>query len=1010
MMASQAIAAKVKPGETVTAISEDEWEKFASYVRMDVGEFKQWVGESRYSTQKLRKLFSEDMQEFPLHQAAMNGASALVILVLKKTGPDSVNGRDEHNKTALHYAARIGHMNIVNLLLKEPYVEADLKDDDGLTPLMEAASSGHEKIIERILQAAPGVDVNNTDNSNSSALLVSAWAGHESVVDFLLETEGLGVNINMQDSDGDSALHNAAQMGHAGIVAKVLKAGVDVNLRNSDGQTALHCAVAIRDKDIVIKILEAGVDVNLCNSDDDTTLHCAVQLGDADIAVKILEAGVGVNLRNSDGETALHCAVEIGDENIAAKILEAGVDVNLRNSDGETALHYAAKLGRLSMVELILPKSDASLQDTDGETPLHVAARNGHEDVAEKLIKETSVNVNSTTNHSMTALHFAVWNGHEGVVDKLLEVEDIDINNQDDDGDSPLHYAALNGYDSIAAKILQTKKVDVKLRNGEYKTALHLAVEQGFLKVFDVLTIDQDESVTTYDRDGNSLLHVATESGNEDIVEKIIAKLTVDDVNYQNDAKQTALHIAAKKGHATIITRILAVQGVKLSLKTKAGKTALHLAAAKGHATIVESILAKIGVDVLNAQTKKTGDTALHLAAKNGHETCVQILLKDPRVNLTLKNRDGESLIYIAAKQDSKSMLKMIHTSSKRLKKENEKINIWHECDKDGWTIVHLAAQNRCFNVFDFFFELIQEDFNCVNTILHQKETKGRKTAIDIAVDRDDTVMVQKLVEFKCIKLTATYTEDGKSLLHKVFDMEREEVFKILRRTDEVKDYIESLYKDRQASVDASNAMLVGAALIASVTFAAWLQPPLGYSPYYYEQYTDSLGLAPSVTFNPSYASVEHHPSLEWFWVWNSLSFFFGIATVISGARSVLPARRVFIKQEVLKLRENLVLTAILLTFSMVFVLLAFAMAGVIVLPPTMKYRANMFATIGIGGGVCLLFLVMLVRSIYYLVLYIWFPNTKISKEGSSIGPQMEAATEMISDKDLQEPLKIKIS
>lgn len=412
----------------------------------------------------------------------------------------------------------------------------------------------------------------------------------------------------------------------------------------------------------------------------------------------------------------------------------------------------------------------------------------------------------------------------------------------------------------------------------------------------------------------------------------------------------------------------------------------------------------------MNAQTK-AGDTALHRAARNGHETCVQILLKDPRVNLTLKNHDGESLIYIAAKQDSKSMLKMIHTSSKRLKKENEKI-IWHECYKDGWTIVHLAAQNRCFNVFDFFFELIQEDFNCVNTILHHNGTnlKGRKTALDIAVDKDDTVMVQKLVEFKCIKLTATRREDGKSLLHKVFDMEREEVFKILRRTDEVKDYIEALYKDRQSSVDASNAMLVGAALIASVTFAAWLQPPLGYSPYYYEQYTDSLGLAPSVTFNPSYASVEHHPSLQWFWVWNSLSFFFGIATVISGARSVLPARRVFIKQEVLKLRENLVVTAILLTFSMVFVLLAFAMAGVIVLPPTMKYRANMFATIGIGGGVCLLFLVMLVRSIYYLVLYIWFPSSKISKQGSSIGLQMEAATEMTPDKDLQESLKIKIS
>jgi ankyrin repeat protein len=948
-MASQAIDAKVKPGAPVTAISEDEWKTFASYLRMDVGEFKLWAEESPYGTQRLRKLFSEDMKEFPLHQAAMNGASALVILVLKKLEAHSVNGRDEHNKTALHYAARIGHMNIVNLLLKEPYVEADLKDDDGFTPLMEAASSGHEKIIERTLQAAPGVDVNNTDNSNRTALHISALKGHDSVVDFLLETEGLRMDCNIQDSDGDSALHNAAQMGHVDIVAKVLIAGVDVNLRNSNG------------------------------------------------------------------ETALHCAVEIGDETIAAEILEAGVDVNLRNSDGEIALHYAAKLGRLSMVELILPKSDASLKDTDGETPLHVAAWYGHEDVVEKLINEQSVDVNSITNHDVTALHFAVGNGCECVVVKLLEVENIDVNIQDDDGDSPLHYAALNGYDSIAEKILQSDKVDVKLRNGEYKNALHLAVEKGHLKVFDVLMDQQDVSVTTCDRDGNSVLHIATKSGNEQIVEKILAKTTVDDVNYQNDSKQTALHIAAKKGHATIITRILEVEGVKLSLKTKAGKTALHLAAEKGHSTIVASILAKIGVDILNAQTK-AGDTALHLAARNGHEACVQILLKDPRVKLTLKNHRGESLLYIAAKKDSKSMLKMIHTSSKRIKKENGKPDIWHEYDNDGWTIVHLAAQNHYLNVFDFFQELKKVDFNCVYTILHQpSKTEGGKTALDIAVEKDDLVVVEKLVDFNCIKLTAKDTEDehGKTLLHRIFEMrKKEEIFKILRRTAEVRDYIDALYKDRQASVDASNAMLVGAALIASVTFAAWLQPPLGYTPYYYEQYTDYSGLAPPVTSNPSYASVEHHPSLQWFWVCNSLSFFCAIATVISGARSVLPARRVFIKQEVLKLRENLVVTAIMLTFSMVFVLLAFATAGVIVLPPTMKYRTNMFATIGIGGTLCLIFLVMLVRSISYLVSDILFhisgiskedsSNSGIPKEDSSFGLQMQAAMEMAQDTSIK--------
>jgi hypothetical protein len=35
---------------------------------------------------------------------------------------------------------------------------------------------------------------------------------------------------------------------------------------------------------------------------------------------------------------------------------------------------------------------------------------------------------------------------------------------------------------------------------------------------------------------------------------------------------------------------------------------------------------------------------------------------------------------------------------------------------------------------------------------------------------------------------------------------DKEEIFKILRRTDEARDYIDGLFRNRQASVDASNA------------------------------------------------------------------------------------------------------------------------------------------------------------------------------------------------------------
>lgn len=163
--------------------------------------------------------------------------------------------------------------------------------------------------------------------------------------------------------------------------------------------------------------------------------------------------------------------------------------------------------------------------------------------------------------------------------------------------------------------------------------------------------------------------------------------------------------------------------------------------------------------------------------------------------------------------------------------------------------------------------------------------------------------------------------------IHKIplecaFEKGKADVHRRLSVELNVKDYIENLYRDRQVYVDAANAILVGAALIATGAFAWWLQPPLKYTTYYGQQFSDPLPSPPNTY--PQYASIPHHNLLQAFWVCNSLSFFCSIAMVISGARSVLPSRRdFFLKQEVRKRRQNLLVTSLLLVFSTAFVLAA---------------------------------------------------------------------------------------
>jgi hypothetical protein len=189
----------------------------------------------------------------------------------------------------------------------------------------------------------------------------------------------------------------------------------------------------------------------------------------------------------------------------------------------------------------------------------------------------------------------------------------------------------------------------------------------------------------------------------------------------------------------------------------------------------------------------------------------------------------------------------------------------------------------------------------------------------------------------------------GVTALQIATEMKKDKIVKILTDIPEVAKDVKRLYRDRQVHVDAANAILVGAALIGSVTFAGWLTPPLGYSPFFGSASLDA-GASPPSGMYPSFVSVEGHPIMRIFWVFNSLSFFFAIATLMVGATATqTPQTGTYIGVEVRSLRMLLRLAYALLTVSVACVMGAFASAGFVVLPPIHGYTTVMLATVSIG-------------------------------------------------------------
>jgi amino acid transporter len=88
--------------------------------------------------------------------------------------------------------------------------------------------------------------------------------------------------------------------------------------------------------------------------------------------------------------------------------------------------------------------------------------------------------------------------------------------------------------------------------------------------------------------------------------------------------------------------------------------------------------------------------------------------------------------------------------------------------------------------------------------------------------------------------------------------------------------------------------------------------------------------------------------------VFNTLSFFFAIGTVMSGAKAAFPdLDTTFIVVALRSVRKELQWTSILLLCSVVTVLGAFVCAGFAMLPPIQKDMTSMKISVVIGLAIC---------------------------------------------------------
>ncbi|KAF0683085.1 Aste57867_24865 [Aphanomyces stellatus] len=325
----------------------------------------------------------------------------------------------------------------------------------------------------------------------------------------------------------------------------------------------------------------------------------------------------------------------------------------------------------------------------------------------------------------------AAWKGRLEIVQLLFERPDLhDINLGDNLGMSALHLACMEGHESVVTFLLAQSGCDINAKDGELNTPLMLAARKGRLEIVQLLLERPDlHDINLGGNLGRSALHESCMEGHESVVTFLLAQSGCD-INAKDGNRNTPLMLAAWKGRLEIVQLLLERPDIHdINLGGNGGRSALHQACMEGHESVVTFLLAQSGCDI-NAKDREL-NTPLMLAAWKGRLEIVQLLFERPDIHdINLGGNGGRSALHQACMEGHESVVTFLLAQSGcdiNAKDRNQNSPLIH-ASMEG----HLAVVRR----------LIAFDGNDITAF-----GSDNKRAIDWAIEKNHFDVVHALYE-----------------------------------------------------------------------------------------------------------------------------------------------------------------------------------------------------------------------------------------------------------------------
>ncbi|XP_015083956.1 ankyrin repeat-containing protein ITN1-like [Solanum pennellii] len=530
---------------------------------------------------------------------------------------------------------------------------------------------------------------------------------------------------------------------------------------------------------------------------------------------------------------------------------------------------------------------------------LNEAVVRGDVETIQKLIEEDSNIVEQTLEGSLqhTILHLAARLGHVELVREIVKLFPEMVSAENRDEETPLHEACREGRVEIVRILLENDPWVAYKTNLWDKSVFYVACERGRIEVvkhflhnnnIHMLLMFEVDMYTTS-------LHAAASSGHTEVVKELVKVRP--DFAWKKDELMNGcspLHIACSKGHLDITRELLKLDMDLSGLQDNEGRTPLHWAVIKGRVNIIAEILS---VSLESAEmTTKHGETILHLAVKNNHFEVLKFLMESLDVS-NLKNfqdADGNTILHLAT-------VRKLTTMIIYLLKLGVEVNALNQKGYTALDVVEADASN-----------------SGALAIVPALLEAGAKRCDHLPPNFQDIqqVIAPPVLGSSWQRKTTSFHSPSSSSQHSYYNHQRKHNNN--SRTKKIKLQSEGLRNARKT-------ITIVAVLIATVTFAAGINPPGGFNQ------------------GNGKALLGKKPSFKVFLICNIVALFLSLG-MVNVLVSVIPFKR----QTMMKL---MVATHKVMWISTLFMASAYIAAIWSILPQEKGDHWVLIEVVIVGGG-----------------------------------------------------------